>query len=331
MGGRQPVDYQGPAPQRDESLSARRPVVAVLDTGVWDHDWLKGVVTRDAVVGGQLVGLPDPEADAEAIADHDDPYEGQIDTDIGHGTFICGLIRQKCPDAELLSVRVMRGDGVVYESDLVQALSLLADRQEQAVLNGPDADLIDVVSLSLGYYHEFDTDLQFDSGLLATLERLAHWGVATVVAAGNDSTDRPMFPAAFAPWPGGPVFTDGVPVTSVGALNPNKTVALFSNAGPWVLCHRPGAALLSCFPEVNGSSESSYKLYVPDDGWRATVDPDDFSRGFAVWSGTSFAAPLFAGEIAAELLQRGTKRCDRTDMVTRCSDAVSARVKVRQQ
>jgi hypothetical protein len=34
------------------------------------------------------------------------------------------------------------------------------------------------------------------------------------------------------------------------------------------------------------------------------MDPDDFSCGFGVWSGTSFAAPVFAGELAAALAGR---------------------------
>ena len=31
--------------------------------------------------------------------------------------------------------------------------------------------------------------------------------------------------------------------------------------------------------------------------------PDDFRSGFAVWSGTSFAAPWIVGEIAAEVVR----------------------------
>ena len=33
----------------------------------------------------QLIGLPDPDADRDATAEEDDPYEGLIDSDVGHG------------------------------------------------------------------------------------------------------------------------------------------------------------------------------------------------------------------------------------------------------
>ncbi len=35
---------------------------------------------------------------------------------------------------------------------------------------------------------------------------------------------------------------------------------------------------------------------------RASLDPDSFRSGFGVWSGTSFSAPVVAGEVAAALL-----------------------------
>ena len=40
----------------------------------------------------------------------------------GHGSFIAGLIRQVVPDATVLSIRIMHGDGIVYEGDLLYAL-----------------------------------------------------------------------------------------------------------------------------------------------------------------------------------------------------------------
>ena len=34
---------------------------------------------------------------------------------------------------------------------------------------------------------------------------------------------------------------------------------------------------------------------------RESIDPDDYSGLFALWSGTSFAAPILAGKIARQL------------------------------
>jgi subtilisin family serine protease len=41
---------------------------------------------------------------------------------------------------------------------------------------------------------------------------------------------------------------------------------------------------------------------------RGSIDLDDYSRGFGTWSGTSFAAPALAGDIAAYLVANGGGR-----------------------
>jgi subtilisin family serine protease len=98
---------------------------------------------------------------------------------------------------------------------------------------------------------------------------------------------------------------DVVPVSTVGALNPDTTTAMFSNDGPWVRYLRHGAALVSTFPTTFDAAQGpSYELRLPDGEVRSSLDPDDFSSGFGVWSGTSFAAPVFAGEVAAALAAR---------------------------
>jgi subtilisin family serine protease len=103
---------------------------------------------------------------------------------------------------------------------------------------------------------------------------------------------------------------------SVGALNPDDTVAMFSNAGKWVTCNRPGADLVSTFPRTfNGAQTSSMRVTV-DGHVRATIDPDDFSSGFGTWSGTSFAAPVLAGELAQALLTNCHGSLDETDAPT---------------
>jgi subtilisin family serine protease len=130
-----------------------------------------------------------------------------------------------------------------------------------------------------------------------------------------------MFPAAFTPHLGGIVAKadpNQVPLVSVGALNPNgRTIALFSNGGDWVRSYRPGASIISTLPTTfNASGQPGWALDIPGEGPRSSIDPDDFTGGFASWSGTSFAAPYLAGEIAAALL---SGRCGGVDAVDRAS------------
>lgn len=326
-GGRQPVNWLGHLPARNPDVpNRRRPVVAVLDTGVGAHPWLPPAIVRlDPTVFD--VTIVNPELDGVTV----DPYEAVLDPDAGHGTFIAGLIRQHCADANILAIRVMGGDGLVAESVLLDALWLLVLRQQMAIANAKPDELVDVVSLSLGYYHEQPDDASFDPLLLTPLRLLGELGVAVVVAAGNDATNRPMFPAAFTPWVGGPVTAPDpncVPVMSVGALNPNGTIALFSNAGPWVACHRPGASVVSTFPTTfNAGQQAANATSFGGEGSRSTIDADDFTSGFGVWSGTSFAAPVLAGQIAAQLCRVDLRPMDRDSMLARGWGAVSACVK----
>jgi subtilisin family serine protease len=305
-GGRAPVAWLGARPHRDDDLDGRRPVVAVLDTGVGLHEWFDGrdIVIKNPFEGGVPIGLVDPYSEPELDGVVYDPLEGELDSDSGHGTFIAGLIHQLCPDANILSVRVMPSDGAVPEHVLLDALNLLVLRQRRAQAEAPQ-DAVDIVSLSLGYYHESVGDVSFDPLIKYPLDELARLGVIVVAAAGNDATMRPLFPAAFAPADGGVVQDapeDQVPVVGVGALNPDQTVALFSNAGPWIKVYRTGAAVVSTFPQTfDASAQPAFRVFALD-RWRETLDPDDFSCGFGTWSGTSFSTPVFAGELAKELL-----------------------------
>ena len=94
------------------------------------------------------------------------------------------------------------------------------------------------------------------------------------------------------------------PIVSVGALNPNlDTDALFSNAGTWVRTYTPGMAVMSTMPAYQGGGQPEFRReYLGR--VRESLDPDDFRGGFGVWSGTSFAAPLLAGRLAADLCDR---------------------------
>jgi hypothetical protein len=300
----------------------RRPVIALLDTGVGDHRWLPDeVVDRNPMCDTLPIGITNPLTNPEDPGVSTNPLIGALDVTAGHGTFIAGLIRQTCPDAKILAIRVIQGDGVVSEADLLEALNMLWLRQKLAVLHEEPENLIDIVSMSLGYYHEEITDVEFDPFLLAPI----------VTSAGNDATSKPMYPAAFAPWSKGLIAKpdpEEVPISAVGALNPDLTVALFSNAGPWVRSYRPGVSLLSTLPPFDASHSPSVEL-KQGGVIRATVDPDDFRSGFGLWSGTSFAAPILVGEIAQFL---NTKEklppdsVDPTEAVRRCWAALRALV-----
>jgi subtilisin family serine protease len=159
-------------------------------------------------------------------------------------------------------------------------------------------------------------------------------GVAVVASAGNEATYRPMYPAAFTPHAGGEVASFDsacTPLISVGALNPDGTVAMFSNAGDWVTCHRPGADLVSTFPETFQGSQQGLLRVTVDGKIRATIDPDDFSCGFGTWSGTSFAGPILAGEIAQALIDNPKEplgSADQAAAVRRGWSAVTACTKI---
>jgi subtilisin family serine protease len=279
-------------------------VVAVLDTGIGAHRWFgPDFVTDDVTVLGRRIGI-DPVSTMAELHGISEQMVGELDVDAGHGTFIAGLIRQACPEARMLDIQTYGNDGRVAESNLLRCLQLLALRQVLARNGSIAEEPVDIVTLSLGYYHEQPEDTAFDALLAGPLRLLGRHGAAVVVSAGNDATSRPLYPAAFAPHHGGPVpeVDDEVRITTVGALNPDGSIALFSNDGPWVRYLRPGASLVSTFPETyDASANPANEVLTRSGEVRAALDPDDFSSGFGVWSGTSFAAPVFAGELAAAL------------------------------
>ena len=151
----------------------------------------------------------------------------------------------------------------------------------------------------MGYYHEKPEDaLTFDPLMTGILETLAENGVVVVTSAGNDSTDRPCFPAAFS------ASTSALPVVSVGALNPSgETDALFSNVGDWVTDYARGAAVFSTMPTTFQGGLEPLARSEYDGRPRESLDPDNYHGGFALWSGTSFASPVVAGKIAEKMIE----------------------------
>ena len=336
---RTPVTVLLDPPERElPARYGRRPVVAVLDTGVRAHPWLD-VEPRP---GGGYDTDPRHDGDGFIEVDHDiqkaillegeqaaasgdqprqvihhpwdapvssDPLVGELDPALGHGTFIAGIVRQVAPRARVLSVRVMHSDDIIYEGDLLTGLTALASRVALAQASDP-AKMVDVVSLSLGYFSESPADQAFTSALWHAIQVLLDLGVVVVAAAGNLATTRLFYPAAFAlrTPPAG-----HLPVVSVGALNPNGSRAVFSDGGHWVTAWASGAVVVSTMPtDINGSRSPELRLPAHQGGplppgharaaHREALDPDDYSRGWGAWSGTSFSAPLLAAHFVRALL-----------------------------
>jgi subtilisin family serine protease len=317
-------------------VAPRRPVIAVLDTGVRTHPWWgdvtqlgsPGVVSflnifrpGQAAIAAQrqhVAGLPAGDTLGSYIDEPIwQPGLGEYPNPAaGHETHIVGIIHQNAPDADVLSLRVMHGDGSSFESDVLLGLHLIKARVKDAQTKHDDTQMVDIVSLSIGFYDESDgaestggvavepgqQDADEDARmrvvrLAEVLGELTDLGVLVVAAAGNDATTRPFYPAAFAglgTFPG----AGGEPVLGVGALNANGSTAWFSNGGPSATWFAPGARVVSAFPpDIRGSGAPPF---LGGNG-RQGVDPDDFSAGFAVWDGTSFAAPHIAAALAKEI------------------------------
>ncbi|MCA2213196.1 S8 family peptidase [Jidongwangia harbinensis] len=189
----------------------------------------------------------------------------------GHGTFIAGVVRAMAPRAEVIVRQAFGPLGVVMESDLVAALERTL-RYDQP----------DVINLSGGTNVE---SVRGPSLLNAFYERVfrRYPGVALIAAAGNDNSRRHFWPAA-ASW-----------ATGVGALAPDwRSRAPFSNHGSWVDVYAPGQHLINAFPS------GPYVYQEPP----RTGTQVQFA-GMASWSGTSFAAPVVAGLVAARMSRTG--------------------------
>jgi Subtilase family len=131
----------------------------------------------------------------------------------------------------------------------------------RALAGSPDREY-SILSLSFGA-----PVLEHPYLMAQVISDIQSLGVVVVASAGNDAMSRPVFPAAL---------PDVVAVGALGASGP----APFSNYGPWVNACAPGVDLVSTF-----------FTWTPP-----PVGPP--FRGWAIWSGTSFAGPIVAAALA---------------------------------
>ncbi len=176
-------------------------------------------------------------------------------SDVTHGSLVARVIRSYCR-ALLVSVPAEDPSGAfdrkAYLSGLRQILRYARNRRGVRVL----------VNVSLGTYER-------DAEEEDLVRRLAQAGALVVAAAGNDDTDRPMYPAAYRET-----------VAVANATRQGKTLA--SNYGPHITICAPGDI-----------SFIDYE-FLPYERLRREMEA----------RGTSFAAPKLTATLAYVLRKR---------------------------
>jgi subtilisin family serine protease len=249
------------APDKVRAAYGEGAKVAVVDNGIAKESLGDPLLATGVEFDGDDI---DPKAVYE-IAKGTPP--GTLDVGAGHGTFVAGVIRQLAPACTVRIIRSLASAGVAPEEQVAEGI--LQARDWGA----------DLVNLSFGGYTESDQP----PILLERAIRSLPSEVIVVAAAGNEGTDRPIFPGAIRR------------VVSVAATDqrgndhgaPVTDLAPYSNYGWWVDTAAPGM-------------------------WRSTFvtglenpaldpQPDVFEEPFAESGGTSFAAAAVTGALAALL------------------------------
>ncbi|HEX8511213.1 MAG TPA: S8/S53 family peptidase, partial [Propionibacteriaceae bacterium] len=207
----------------------------------------------------------------------------------GHATFVTGLILSQAPGATV-EVR-----GVLDEEGKADSWSVA-----KAIVDIGRTGL-DILNLSFVCYTE---DGQPPMVLAAAIDRLDPETVV-VAAAGNHGEAAEAgdpYDEADARQAGWPAALDDV--VAVGAVDKSGTPAPFTPDAPWVDMVALGVDVPS--------------TYLPNAHEPGAANGDTFKDAYAAWSGTSFAAALVSGALAAETvpghvpartaLQRLTKR-----------------------
>jgi hypothetical protein len=200
----------------------------------------------------------------------DSPRNGFLDLAAGHGSFCAGIVQQIVPEAQIVACKKLDSDGLAHELRVARALV-------SEVRKGLRAGQHVVVNLSFGAETADDErPIALDVALEIIDDENRRSGLDAIVvaAAGNFGHERPCFPAAFPT------------VTAVAALTQGMLPAEWSSRGAWV--------------DVSTIGEGVRSTYVPGtESPSVDTDFEEFPKdAWALWSGTSFAAPQVAGAIA---------------------------------
>lgn len=270
--------------------------IAVIDSGVGMHgDLSSSIVQYDFTSGQYFAPTIDRRGNLGKLSS-----QGRTDA-FGHGTHVagilagsgansnCGLHAGLATSAQLLSLRVLDGQGRGLASDAIAALDWL--------LSCGKYFKVRVVNLSLGKAVEESNALD---PLVLAVERVWDAGMTVVVAAGNYGRDGNMTIASPA---------NSRKVITVGSLTDGDTggdfsddyVSTYSSMGPTLTDHvlkpdliAPGNRLISTIP-------ASAKLRTDLPERLVACTSIGCTDAYFELSGTSMAAPMVAATDALML------------------------------
>ena len=195
-------------------------VVAVLDTGAtFTHPYLRAHY------------LPGYNA-LDSTSLPWDVADGLTNFEVGHGTMVAGVIARLAPQAAIMPVRVLNGDGVGTLLALVKGIHY-ANAHGARVLN-----------MSFG--------CSVKSGALNdALDEAATLGIVLVAAAGNDNVEQALPPAV------------GRGTLAVAAVDADNTKSPYSNYGSYVRVVAPGSNIRSTFADGGYATWSGTSFSTP--------------------------------------------------------------------
>ncbi len=267
--------------ERIEKRMRKNPIVAVLDGGVdVDHEDLQGSFFRNDVEceenGRPQIGDAEDRDENGFLGDclgwdftmGDSPFARHVKDEVGHGTHIAGILSAKRGNSigiagfsdriQILPVKVY---GNLESQRLEGTVGPVTDRVAKGILYAVQRG-VDVIVLSMGWPNSRDS--QF---LREAFAQAYSKGISIVAAAGNDSSDTPLFPCSYKE------------VICVGSHNIDNKMSEFSNYGNHVDFSAPGDNILSTYP--SGVQQSHFG-----------------PSGYEILSGTSFSAPYVAAMVA---------------------------------
>ncbi|MEO8522557.1 MAG: S8 family peptidase, partial [Acidobacteriota bacterium] len=268
--------------------------VAVIDSGVstWHDDLTyKGSSSLVKVKNGQRVA-----AFVDFVGGRTQSYD-----DYGHGTHVAGIIAGNgydsygaragiAPDAHLVALKVLDGDGRGVISNVIAAL-------EWAVTNRA-AYNIRVINLSVGagITESYKTD-----PLALAAKRAVDAGIVVVAAAGNlgkNALGQPQYGGITAPGNAPWVLTVGASSTQGTITRKDDVYATYSSRGPSAVDYMAKPDLLAPGTGVVSLSDPTSLLYMTRTSSLLGGILPLASKPYLSLSGTSMAAPVVAGTVA---------------------------------